>query len=155
MYYEFNLNNTKVTFTVYSYSAKYVLKHASWTTEQRSFPPTSLSVQVYKDSSDSVRFYDPTGNRMSLTNFLSLFDEVILTGTIARLQSILNYHTYYFPTTEVLKSGAQSQKLLEDLRIAQSRLLTNTEINLVKNLIQDLIIATESGLITDNRPKEQ
>lgn len=152
--FEFNTSSTKAIFTAYSYQATYKRKHGTWSSRSN-YSPYSFTVVVDKMASDQVAYYDQNRNRISLSNFLSLFNMYILDSTLSNLQSIFDYHTYYFPSTEVTKSGAASQRLLEELRVNQSRLLTNTELNLVRNFIQDLINATESGFIQDNRPKEQ
>ena len=60
-----------------------------------------------------------------------------------------------FPTTEVTSSSGSNQRLLNELRIANSRLLNGTELNLVRILIQQYIQAVEKGEFVDNRPKKQ
>jgi hypothetical protein len=152
--YEYNSSSTRAIFTAYSYNASYVRKHGRWNSRS-TYAPVSFSAFVNKFSADQVVYLDANGARLSLSNFLGMFDNYVLQSTVSNLQSIFDYHNYYFPSTEATKSGAASQRLLEELRVAQTRLLTNSEINLVKNFVQNLINAAEAGQLIDNRPREQ
>lgn len=152
--YSYNTSSTRAIFTAYSYNATYLRKYGKWTSKSN-YSPVTFSVFVNQMSKDQVQYYDSSMNLLSLNNFLGLMNDYLLNSTLSNLRSIVEYHTYYFPNTETTSSGAASQKLLEELRIAQSRLLTNTELNLVRNFIQELINATELGQITDNRPSTE
>ncbi len=59
------------------------------------------------------------------------------------------------PTTDFVSSGSKSARMLEELRNAQTWLITGgaAQINLVKILIDDYIKAVDKGMISDNRPK--
>lgn len=152
--YNYSTSSTRAIFTAYSYNATYVRKYGKWSSRSN-YSPVSFSVFVNQMSKDQVQYYDGSLNLLSLNNFLGLMNDYLLNSTLSSLRSIFEYHTYYFPSTETTSSGAASQKLLEELRIAQSRLLTNTELNLVRNFIQELINATEAGQISDNRPSTE
>jgi hypothetical protein len=91
---------------------------------------------------------------MSLSNFINTFSKTVTERSLKTLSSIFKYHNYYFPPTEATKSGSQNQRLIDELRLNQNRLLANTDINLIKVFLLDLINAAELGQIIDNRPKK-
>lgn len=152
--YEYTPTSSSAYFMVHSYAAKYNRKRSSWRSINNS-PPVSFSVHVTRDRIDQVSYLDGERKQLSLSNFLNLFDNKILGPVIYPIRGIMNYHNYYFPNTETTNTGAASQRLLEELRINQNRLINNIELNIVKTYIQNLINSVESGKIIDNRPKDQ
>lgn len=150
MFYDYGANATSVVINYYGYSASYVRKFASWSFD-RGFTP--FTNRVYAKKGELVQYLDKENTPISLSNFVNMFNSTIMNLTVAKLSDIIEYHTYFFPMTEATKSGSQNQRFLEELRKAQTRLLTNSELNLVKNLLQEFINAAELGQITDNRPK--
>ena len=50
-----------------------------------------------------------------------------------------------------------NQRMMDELQLAYTRLLTNTDLQLVKQLIQEYRLAIENGLIevVDKRPKKE
>lgn len=150
MIYEYTPTATNVVVSYYGYSVNYVRKF--WR-RNSTMNITNFTNKIFAKKSEMVVYLDGDGKAVSLTNFTNTFNDVILQGALDMITSIIEYHTYYFPETEATKSGNQNQRFLEQLRGAQTRLLTNTEINLVKNLLQEFINAAELGQIVDNRPK--
>jgi hypothetical protein len=148
--YQYSAETTRATLTFYGYEATYVRKHGRWGLKNR-MDPFKLSVVSKKDG--SVNYFNNDGNLISLSGFSH--NKSAMDSTIQTLEDIFEYHTYYFPKTESTKSGNQAQRLMEELRQAQTRLLANTDIALVKKLIQDLISSAELGQIIDNRPKQK
>jgi hypothetical protein len=142
---------TRAVLTYFGYSASYVRKYGRWGMNRR-MDPSSISVFARKNG--QVQYFNNDGNLISLSGFVNSFNKNVMENTVQTITDILEYHTYYFPKTESTKTGNQSQRFIDDLRLAQNRLLSNTDITLVKNLIQELISAAELGQITDNRPKK-
>ncbi len=153
MNYDYAQDSTRLTLTFYGFNVTYARKYASWNMKM-DFTPYKSTVYVSKNSGNQAVYLDNDGKQISLLNFLNGFTNQIMNTPIKLLYGIFAYHNYYFPETQATQTGAQSQKMLEELRIAQNRLLTNTELNLVKMLLQDYINALEKGLIIDNRPKQ-
>lgn len=153
MNYDFQADSTKLTLTYYGHSARYIRKHASWKFNN-SFNPFSHEVVVKKGSINQISYRDMYGNSLSQSDYLAYFNNLILSGAIARIRSIVDYHNHYFPTTEIVQSGSVNQQFKEELRIAFNRLQNNIELNLVKKQIQDYMDAAEKGLIIDNRPEQ-
>lgn len=152
MIYEYQATSTRLSITYFGYSIEYARKHAKWKYNYQ-FTPYLNVVLASTNKEDPIIYFDSNNNRLSLSGFITSFNEGIMKYTISTLAEIVQYHTMYFPKTATTQTGAQSQKFLEELRIAQNRLLNNIELNLVRNLLQDYVNAAEKGLIIDNRPK--
>lgn len=152
MTYEFQNDSTRLTFKYHGYKGKYVRNYASWGFDV-SYDPFTNTVIAKKTKQVETSFFDTRGVRFSQKDFLSRVEDYLFNGPIKRIRDILDYHNYYFPSTEVVNSGGQNERLKEELRILNNRLLNNTEINLVRKQIQDYIEAAESGLLLDKRPK--
>lgn len=149
--YRYTPESTRAVMTFYGYDATYVRKYGRWNSRTK-MDPFNVTALAKKDG--SVNYFNNDGNLISLSSFVSIFNKTVMDTTVEVLEGIFEYHTYYFPKTESTKSGNQAQRLIDELRLAQNRLLANTDINLVKLLIQELINAAELGQITDNRPKK-
>ncbi len=150
MNFEYKPDQTRVVSTFYGYTATYIRKYSKWSTRSEFTPFTNT---VIARKGEMVIYLDGSGNRLSQSSFINSFVQTIMEGPIKTIGSIFDYHTYYFPKTEATKTGSQNQHLIEELRVAQNRLLTNTDIILVKNQLQEYINAAELGQIIDNRPK--
>jgi len=152
MIYEYKTSSTRLSITYYGYSVNYNFKRSKWRYNYN-FTPYSNIVMASTSAEDSVIYLGQNNNRLSLSAFIVAFNESVMKYTIAAIASIMEDHILFFPKTETTQTGAQSQRFLEELRIAQNRLLNNMELNLVKNLLQEYVNAAEKGLIIDNRPK--
>ncbi len=151
--YNFSESETRLTISYSGYSAKYVQKYGSWEIDSN-FNPITNAVIVTKGVVNQVKYIDGTGAAISQNEFLSRFDNLVTSSSIARIRSIFNYHNYYFPTTKIIQTGTQNDHLKAELRVAFNRLQNNIELNLVKKQIQEYLDAAENGLIIDNRPKQ-
>lgn len=149
--FRYEPTSTRAVLTFFGYSATYTRKYGRWGMNKK-MDPSSISVFAKKNG--PAQYFNNEGNLISLSSFVSSFSKNVMDNTVQTITDILEYHTYYFPKTESTKTGNQSQRFIDDLRLAQNRLLSNTDITLVKNLIQELINAAELGQITDNRPKK-
>jgi len=150
--YRYTPEATRAVLTFYGYEASYVRKYGRWGMKNK-MDPFTLSVFAKKEG--DVNYFNNNGNLISLSSFVSTFNKTVMDSTISTVSDIMEYHTYYFPKTDATKSGNQAQQFIDDLRLAQNRLLANTDISLVKILIQELINAAEIGQIIDNRPKKK
>lgn len=155
MVYEFTPTSTRLTFYYPGYKGKYVRKFSSWEYSV-SYDPfyTSVLALKNKDGSIDTFYFNTAGERLSQADFLSKMEFYLFRGPISRIRSFLDYHNFYFPTTQQVQSSGQNERLKEELRLAFNRLQNNVELNLVKKQIQDYIEAAEKGLISDSRPKE-
>ncbi len=98
--------------------------------------------KIYKTG--FIEYYADDYQQISLATFLK---NVNLEG----INRIVGTLLYDLPETKFLKSGNSNAKLVNELRNAQTFLLSNTNIDYVKNLIDEYIKAAESGDISDNR----
>ena len=91
---------------------------------------------------------------MSQNTFLQFFSFWAVRNGLANVKSFVDFHMYWFPPTELVSTGGQSQRLINELRLNLNRILNNTNINLVEVYLRKLIEAVETGLIQDRRPPE-
>lgn len=155
MNFDFKLDSTRLTLTYYPFKASYSVKNSFWkfNSSFNSFSNTAISTN--KNGSVQTSYFDNKGIQITQKDFLLDFDDFIISGSIARLRSIIDTHNTIFPETQIVQTGSTNDHFKEELRLAFNRLQNNTELNLVKKQIQDYIEAVENGLIVDKRPKEQ
>lgn len=118
------------------------------------FDDSRLSV----DWSDrEVRLYNTDYQRISVNSFLTSYSHAVQSTTLNFVAGIVKYFIGALPSTEFVAAGGQNSRFLDEMRLTYTRLLNNLELNLVKQYIQEVIKAIESGLIkiTDNRPEEE
>ena len=153
--FEFTSQYSRLTFKYPGYSGKYVRKFSRWSFSEN-YEPFSNTVMAQKNNSGMIDnfYFDTRGSRLSQANFFSTVSSFLFQGPLAIVRSFLDYHNYYFPTTQVVQSSGQNERLKEEMRLAFNRLQNNIELNLVKKQIQEYIEAVENGLIKDLRPKE-
>lgn len=148
--------SNRVTYTFYPYDIKYKRKHSSWSIN-RGRATYSLSA-IKNTGPDSREFYlNSTFEEISGSTFQVFFGYSVLQSSIARLSSFIKWHLFIFPSTEFAASGVQSSRFLDELRLTFTRLLSNTDLNLVRNLVQSYIRLIEEGVIKiiDSRPTEE
>lgn len=89
-------------------------------------------------------YYGDDRQRISMAEFQGNFNmgglDVIMDSMLAEL-----------PETKFVTTGTQDAKMLEELRTAQTFLISGTQLNLVRELIEKYIKAVEEGSIVDNR----
>lgn len=155
MTYTFSEEQSRVIYTFYGYNIKYERRWSTWTMN-RGRDTYALKVVANKNHVSPVTYLNSTNNLISAATFSRFFNFSVLQGTVARLADWIKWHNWIFPTTEFSSSGVQNSRFLDELRLTFTRLLSNTDLNLVRNLIQEYIKAIEDGIIRiiDNRPKE-
>tara|TARA_R110000868_G_scaffold117600_14_gene312491 strand:+ start:29109 stop:30065 length:957 start_codon:yes stop_codon:yes gene_type:complete len=116
------------------------------------FPDQRLSVNWEEDD---VRLFDQDFNRIPVNSFLTSYSHAIQNSTLSFMATMIRNFMKSLPNTEFVSSGGQNSRFLDDMRLAYTRLLNNLELNLVKQLIQDIIKYLEDGVlkVTDNRPE--
>lgn len=125
--------------------------------------PTLQIIQVLDSTTDdiiSTRYMSQSTN-ISQNDFQTAFQQEISLaskkegfGRLAIARQMVEYHIMSFPSTSFVGTVGQNQRILNELRLANIRLLSNIEINLVQQFIQSLILALEKGLLSveDRRP---
>ncbi len=103
----------------------------------------------------NYRIFDNDYRRIGINSFLTGYSHAIQTATLTYVGNILKHLLNELPSTEFVSSGGQNSRFLDEMRLTFTRLLNNLELNLVRQFVQDVIKAIESGLlkITDNRPE--
>lgn len=104
---------------------------------------------------NSYRILDNEYRRIGLNSFLIGYSHAIQTATLTYVGNILKSLLNELPSTEFVSTGGQNSRFLDEMRLTYTRLLNNLELNLVRQFVQDVIKAIESGFlkITDNRPE--
>ena len=153
MNFDYQSSSTRLTLTYYGYKGKYVRKYSTWEFDN-TFDPYTNTVLVTKATFNQVNYMDMYGGPLSQSDYISRFNMRVISGPLAKVRSIVDYHNYYFPTTNVVQTGSINGHLKEELRLNINRLQNNTDINLVKIQLQEYMNAAEAGLIIDNRPTQ-
>ena len=91
-----------------------------------------------------LEIFSPQGVRVSKAEFIRNNG---FSGINFFIEAILKD----LPETRFISSGNRNQKLINELRNAQTFLLSNTNINYVRNLINEYIKLAEDGDLQDNR----
>lgn len=154
-------NETRHHYRFSGGSYSYRFRKNSWEIT-RSFTPWLISGVVSKvNGAISVRYYESSGVQAPLARFLTQFNYGAIDNPhspppLARVKSMIGAHLKRFPETQIVASVGQNDQILNELRLAQIRLINNTEINLVKDLITEYLSAIETGTLKfiDNRPKK-
>ena len=148
--------STRVSYTLYPYSYKYNRKDSSWSVNRSLATHTITAIRNASGISRN-QFFNSDFEEISASSFQSFFSYSVLESSLARISSFVKWHNFIFPSTEFASSGVQSSRFLDELRLTFTRLLSNTDINLVRNLIQSYIARIEEGVIKiiDNRPVEE
>lgn len=118
------------------------------------FDDSRLSVDW---SEREVRLYNTDFQRISVNTYLTSYSHAVQNTTLNFVAGIVKYFIGSLPSTEFVSAGGQNSRFLDEMRLTYTRLLNNLELNLVKQYVQEVIKAIESGLIkiTDNRPEQE
>lgn len=140
-------------YLVKGYDAEYAHENFGFNVTMN-FPDFRTTVEW---DNSSYRIFDNDYHRIGINTFLTGYSNAIQTTTLTFVGSILKQLLAELPSTEFVSSGGQNSRFLDEMRLTYTRLLNNLELNLVRQLIQDVIKALETGLlkITDNRPDEK
>lgn len=99
---------------------------------------------VRQYSQGFLEIFSPQGERISKAEFIRNNG---FRGVNFFIDSVLQD----LPETKFISSGNQNQNLINELRNAQTFLLSNTNLNYVRNLINEYIKLAEDGELQDNR----
>ncbi len=114
----------------------------------------TFKVLVKKERPDSPIYLSSFDAQLAQNTFIQYFSFWAIRQGMENVKKLVNFHLYWFPPTEFVSTGGQSQRLINELRLALNRILNNTNINLVEVYLRKLIESVESGFITDRRPAE-
>lgn len=144
--------DTRWQYKAFGYSVRYKNEGHSFDVDMH-FDPQQLTVDWAKAE---VRIYDTEFRRISVNTFLVGYAHTVQNVTLSIISGVVKSALTQLPSTEFVASGGQNSRLLDEMRLTYTRLLNNLELNLVRQFIQDIIKAIESGLlkITDNRPEQ-
>ena len=149
--YTYSDEVSRVTYKYFPYSLKIQIGQSEWTTTMGFTPYTNIA-NAFAKPQNYVTYFDSSNTQVSEGTFLTNFGYNVRERTLSRVGSFVRVLINEFPPTAVVNTGTQNQRLLEELRLNYTRLLNNTEPNLVRNYIQELILAAEKGQLQDNRP---
>ena len=141
-----------ITYTFYPYSLNLTIMGGA--RFNFNFEFETYSIKILKKG-PFYQFFDYDSTQVSLNSLKKYFEHGLVKRTLSKLQRVSNMIVRGLPSTKVVSSGSVNQRLLEELRLIRSRLLTNTEIELVKRQIDKYIISAEAGDLVDRRPKEE
>lgn len=114
----------------------------------------SFKVIVKKEAPNNPFFLSSQDILLSQNSFVSYFNYWAVTNGLENVKKFVDFHLYWFPPTEFVSSGGQSQRLINELRLNLNRILNNNNLNLVEVYLRNLIQSVETGLIIDRRPAE-
>ena len=157
MIYEYGEERSRILCTAYGFEVKYNWKGSTWHSNWQ-FDSEHASIIAYRNPVEKVVFLDHFGRKTSEANYQKKFNHLVMEGAMGFYSSILSKtHFHFFPPTEAVRSIGANQKILNELNLAYTRLLTNTDITLVKNLIKEYKDSIEAGLIevVDKRPEKK
>lgn len=143
----------RVSYTFKGYNVKY--EYMPWFKKEitQNFNTFTFNV-IQKAGLNTPTYLSSRGTLLSQNTFLQYFSYWAIKNGLANVKSFVDFHLYWFPPTELLNTGGQSQRLINELRLNLNRILNNTNINLVEVYLRKLIEAVENGLIQDRRPRE-
>jgi len=147
-------DSSRVTYKYFPYNLKVQIGQSEWTMNMGFTPYTNIA-NAFSQPRNYVTYFDSSNSQVSEGTFLTNFGYNIRERTLDRLGSFIRVLMNELPPTAVVSTGTQNQRLLEELRLNYTRLLNNTEPNLVRNYLQELILAAEKGQVQDNRPAGQ
>lgn len=151
--YVYGVESSRLTYKYFPYTIKVQIGGSEWSS-QMGFTPYTNIVNAFKTPANYVTYFDSTNSQVSKGTFITNIGHNIRERTLQRVLSFVQASLREFPPTTVVSTGVQNQRLLEELRLNYTRLLNNTEINLVRQYLTDLINAAEKGQLQDNRPVE-
>lgn len=152
--YQYLPEETRVTYTFRGYNVAY--QYLPWfnlnlTQNHNGF---SFKVVVKKDAPQNPFFLSSQDLLLSQNSFLSYFSFYAIKNGLENVKRFVDFHLYWFPPTEFLNTGGQSQRFINELRLNLNRILNNNNLNLVEVYLRNLIQSVEQGQVIDRRPIE-
>lgn|GEM_PF-687927 len=114
----------------------------------------TFKVLVKEESPNIPLYLSSMDTLLSQNTFIQFFSYWAIKNGLAYVKQFVDFHLYWFPPTEFVNSGGQSQRLVNELRLNLNRILNNTNLNLVEVYLRNLIQSVEAGQVTDRRPVE-
>lgn len=134
----------KISFSLYGYNI-------NGKTEQTS----SYRAVAYR-ANNQIYYFNSSNQLISFSEFQTALNKEITENSIGDMGLVIKAYIEEFPKTNFVQTGVKNSVVLDELRLAFTRLTNNIEIIQVKNLVQLYIEAIEKGTmsIQDNRPKQ-
>lgn len=145
---------TRVTYTFIGFDIVYHYAPYFKKAEKNDHNTFSFNVLVKKSEPMNPLFLSSQDTLLSQNTFLQYFSYWAINNGLGIVKSFVDFHLYWFPPTEFVNTGGQSQRFINELRLNLNRILNNTNVNLVEVYLRKLIEAVENGLISDRRPPE-
>lgn len=152
--YQYLPNETRVTYTFRGFHINY--QYLPWFNMNLSQNHNGFSFKVIvkSEAPETPFFLSSQDTQLSQNTFLQYFSYWANTNGFDNVKKFVDFHLYWFPPTEFLNTGGQSQRLINELRLNLNRILNNNNLNLVEVYLRNLIQSVEQGLILDRRPLE-
>ncbi len=154
VHYQFLPEETRVTYTFKGYDYKYNYAPYFNSAETINHNTFSFKVLIKKSAPNNPMYLSSRETLLSQNTFVQYFSFWAITRGLGFVKTFVNFHLYWFPPTEFVNTGGQTQRFINELRLNLNRILNSTNINLVEVYFRKLIEAVENGLITDRRPIE-
>ncbi len=144
-------------YTLSGFDIEYKTPYASWRSRVNMPITTYSALRLKSDANDIMHYLNSDNQPISLQTFQSELNTYAVAQGLKMVGSFVEYHLYFFPSTDFSLSSVQKNRFLEELNLAYIQLLNNTDINLVTNFIRAAIDAITQGLlrIEDHRPKSE
>lgn len=148
----------RYTFNFKPVKIKYVRKFRTWDADYN-FPEFTMHVYQFKNGhrNNEVQYVTTDNQQLSQQAFQQMFAGIVISGPLNTLKSVMEYHLFSFPSIEIGSTGAQNQRILEELNLAQIRLRSGTQqdIELVLQLLREYVNAINNNQIriNDQRPE--
>lgn len=125
----------------------YKRKYSKWRYNSTSNQPNTYEAR--QTPNNPANYLNARREFISQQDFQQAMTDKLI-GQHSRLkiiEQIFKYHLYGFPQTAISVNLGNNQRVLNELRLANIRLLSSTDLNLVQNLIQSYIESIEKGEI--------
>lgn len=150
----FGKDESTAFFKFFPFEVNYVRPHGAFSFKSTKDPHT-WTVIAGKKPEKRVNYISPAGWIAPRNHFLKNIQDTLFNGPLKLLQTIVSYHVHAFPKTEVIggAGGGQNQRILNELNLSLTRLISGNELEQVRALIQSYIQDINDGklIIVDKR----
>jgi hypothetical protein len=145
-------NLTEIQYVIYPFIIE--INHNQYRYRQKSGEVIKSMIVNFNSNLRSLEFLDYNRQPISLAQYQKVFNDDVLFNLIDLNTNLFNAIDKDMPTTQFVNSGLANATLIEELRIIQGLLLSNTQLNVVQNYIQEYLKAAQNGQLEDRRPKK-
>jgi len=149
--YEHLADYAQIHYIFTGYQIKYKLGRSTWNWNYN-FGSYPFDIHMYHEPAGKIIYINQKQELYSQKRFLSSFESTIIEGVVKSLNGFFTILTEgIYPNTTVAQSTGANQKLINELHLAYIQVLKNTQLNLVKIKLLELIQAAKDGLLIDKR----